>query len=598
MQFWHIPWPSWDVFRSCPEHDELLDGLLANDLLGFHTDRYCRNFLDCVSQAFDAEVNHETGLIRYEGRTIRVEAFPLGIDAVERRRLAGSSEADEAWESLRESYPLTADRLAVGVDRLDYTKGIEQRLTALERLWEKYPEWRETFTYVQKASESRSQIEDYQRVKENVTGEVERINERFGTETWTPIVYIDDQLPLAALAALYRESDMVLVSSLRDGMNLVAKEFVASQVDEPGVLVLSELVGAHEELGEWSLTVHPNDTEAFADSIKRALEMEEPERANRMSRLQASVEKNDIETWKNNVLRSASEVLSRKETEGPVRRIGRDDGTNRRMSDEPNRLPRIGTHLDVLRSRLRTADNLFVFLDFDGTLAPIADDPDEVELPEWTKIRLQRLASTAEIHVAIISGRSLSDVRDHVGVDGIGYAGNHGLQLFVEGGTTRRIGCGILTGDDTGDSRDARRPTGRYRRRVRGGQRGDGDGPLPAGLGGHRGRSQEYRRRRGGGRRRQDDERQAGGGGSAGRRMGQGNGARMVPRPMRVGRERSMLAVRRGRRNRRRRVHLAGRGGPRNQSGASKGYGDGRGNERIVSTTRYIRDVPTARVAP
>ncbi|MCO8244395.1 trehalose-6-phosphate synthase [Haladaptatus sp. AB643] len=314
MQFWHIPWPSWDVLQSCPEYEELLDGLLANDLLGFHTDRYCENFLDCVERAFDAEVDHEAGWVRYEGRTIQVESFPLGIDAAERRQLAGSSEADDAWESLRETYALDADRLAVGVDRLDYTKGIEQRLAALEQLWEKYPERRETFTYVQKASESRSQIDDYQRVKENVTSEVERINDRFGTATWQPIVYIDDHLSPVTLAALYRESDMVLVSSLRDGMNLVAKEFVASQVDDPGVLVLSELVGAHEALGEWAITVHPNDTEAFADSIEEALEMDESERATRMEPLRASVEENDIEAWKNSVLQSASKVLSRKET--------------------------------------------------------------------------------------------------------------------------------------------------------------------------------------------------------------------------------------------------------------------------------------------
>ncbi|ODR80026.1 trehalose-6-phosphate synthase [Haladaptatus sp. W1] len=312
MQFWHIPWPSWDVFRSCPEHDELLDGLLANDLLGFHTDRYCRNFLDCASKALGADVNRETGVIRYDGRTVRVESFPLGIDAVERRRLAGSAEADEAWESLRDAYPLGAEQLALGVDRLDYTKGIEQRLTALEQLWEERPEWRGRLTYVQKASESRSRIDDYQRVQATVTGEIERINERFGTDAWRPIVYIDDRLSMAELAALYREADVGLVSSLRDGMNLVAKEFVASQVDDPGVLVLSELVGAHEELGEAAMTVHPNDAEAFADGIERALTMDRPERSNRMTQLQAEVEENDIEAWKNDVLRHAGEVLNGK----------------------------------------------------------------------------------------------------------------------------------------------------------------------------------------------------------------------------------------------------------------------------------------------
>ncbi|WP_458206906.1 alpha,alpha-trehalose-phosphate synthase (UDP-forming) [Haladaptatus sp. NG-SE-30] len=316
MQFWHIPWPSWDVFQRCPQYDELLDGLLANDLLGFHVDQYCQNFLDCVSQAVDAEVDRERGRIHYDGRTIRVAAFPLGIDAKGRRTLAESSETDDEWATLRERYPLPDDgQFAIGVDRLDYTKGIEQRLAALEHLWEWYPEYRERFTYVQKASESRSRIEEYQQVQSNVTETIARLNDRFGTESWQPIVYIDDHLPLSGLAALYREADVCLVSSLRDGMNLVAKEFVASQVKDPGVLVLSELVGAHEELGEESLTVHPNDTEAFAATIDEALQMEPSKRATRMGSMQELVETNDLEAWKQAVLRHATEIIEQNDSD-------------------------------------------------------------------------------------------------------------------------------------------------------------------------------------------------------------------------------------------------------------------------------------------
>ncbi|WP_328517175.1 alpha,alpha-trehalose-phosphate synthase (UDP-forming) [Haladaptatus caseinilyticus] len=314
MQFWHIPWPSWDVFQSCPQYEALLDGLLANDLLGFHLDRYCRNFLDCVAQTLDADVDRTRGHIDYDGRTIRVSAFPLGIDTEERRTLAESDEADEQWRSLRETYPLPNEGgILLGVDRLDYTKGIEQRLAALEHLWEWYPSCREQLTYVQKVTESRSQIDEYQRVQANVEEQVERINDRFGTPTWQPVVSIDDHLPQSALAALYRESDICLVSSLRDGMNLVAKEFVASQIAEPGVLVLSELVGAHEELGESALTVHPNDTEAFATTVEQARTMDQSERSDRMRRLRAQVETNDIERWKRDVLRSASEMLTQRE---------------------------------------------------------------------------------------------------------------------------------------------------------------------------------------------------------------------------------------------------------------------------------------------
>ncbi|WP_435152024.1 alpha,alpha-trehalose-phosphate synthase (UDP-forming) [Haladaptatus sp. DFWS20] len=310
MQFWHIPWPSWDVFQSCPQYEELLDGLLANDLLGFHLDQYCQNFLDCVSHALDADVDRNRGRIDYDGRTVRVAAFPLGIDTAERRTLAEGKEAGEQWESLRKTYRIPDEgQLALGVDRLDYTKGIEQRLAALEHLWEWYPDCRERLTYVQKATESRSRIDEYQHLQANVGARVERINDRFGTETWQPVISINDHLPQSALAALYREADICLVSSLRDGMNLVAKEFVASQVADPGVLVLSELVGAHEELGESALTVHPNDTEAFAATVDQARMMEPEERSNRMRRLREQVETNDIEQWKRNVLREASDIL-------------------------------------------------------------------------------------------------------------------------------------------------------------------------------------------------------------------------------------------------------------------------------------------------
>ncbi|WP_227355631.1 alpha,alpha-trehalose-phosphate synthase (UDP-forming) [Haladaptatus salinisoli] len=296
MQFWHIPWPSWDAFQTCPQYEELLDGLLANDLLGFHTHRYCQNFLDCAAMIPDTMVDRATRSVVYDGRRTFVRSFPLGIDADRRRELADSEDATAFWREFRERHDL-GETLAVGVERLDYTKGIPERLAALEEFWETRPEWRERFTYVQKASESRSRIPEYRELQAEVEAEIERLNDRFGTDEWTPVVYLNEFLPPEGLAALYREADLAIVSPLRDGMNLVVKEFVASQVDDPGVLVLSELAGANEELGDEAVSVHPRDTPGFADAIERALSLPESERARRVRDLEREVRSNDVYAW-------------------------------------------------------------------------------------------------------------------------------------------------------------------------------------------------------------------------------------------------------------------------------------------------------------
>jgi len=297
MQFWHVPWPSRDAFQAAPQYEQLLEGLLGNDLLGVHTDRYCRNFLDCAAALSGATVDRATRSVVYDGHRTFVRPFPLGVDADHRRDLARSEESKAFWRSFRDRHDLDGTHVALGVERLDYTKGIPERLAALERLWETRPEWRDELTYVQKASESRSRIPAYQRLQDEVRGEVARINDRFGTDDWQPIVYVEDHLPQAGLAALYREADLCLVSALRDGMNLVAKEYVASQVDDPGVLLLSELAGASEKLGDDVLTIHPRDTDGFADAIERGLQLPADERERRMGELKRQVHANDVYEW-------------------------------------------------------------------------------------------------------------------------------------------------------------------------------------------------------------------------------------------------------------------------------------------------------------
>ncbi|KZN23115.1 trehalose-6-phosphate synthase [Haladaptatus sp. R4] len=309
MHFWHIPWPSWETFQACPQQRELLDGLLGNDLLGFHIERYCENFLTCVDRCLDdAFIDREDGQVRYDGRTTTVRAFPLGINADD-IQAASESIDGSFWQSFQRDHSITpSTRVVAGVDRLDYTKGIVDRLNALERLWTTNPDWREEFTYVQKANESRSLIPDYQDLQQDVEDAVTRINDRFGTNDWQPVVYIEDWMTDEELAGLYRHSDALLVSAVRDGMNLVAKEYVAAQTGDPGVLVLSNQTGAHEELGDQAVTINPHETDTFAAAITTALTMKESERRDRMETLRHRVRANDLSAWMTTVFETARDL--------------------------------------------------------------------------------------------------------------------------------------------------------------------------------------------------------------------------------------------------------------------------------------------------
>lgn len=302
MHFWHIPWPSWETFCACSHRKELLIGLLGNDLLGFHTERYCANFLDCIAAGLDeASIDWEGRCVVYDGQSTAVRAFPMGIDTT-RIRHSGETTGATFWREFRRNHGIEDDRkIALGVERLDYTKGILERLAALERLWETHPEWREELTYIQKATESRSQIDEYRTLHTDVVKAIHRINDRFGTDDWQPVVYSSGKLPQEDLYGLYRYSDVMLVSALCDGMNLVAKEYVAAQVENDGVLVLSELTGAHEELGNDALTINPYNTSEFAEIINDALALSDCDRCERMSQLRQQVNSNSLYNWMNDM---------------------------------------------------------------------------------------------------------------------------------------------------------------------------------------------------------------------------------------------------------------------------------------------------------
>jgi alpha,alpha-trehalose-phosphate synthase [UDP-forming] len=296
MHFWHIPWPPWELYRVCPWRRELLEGLLGNDLLGFHLDQYCKNFLECAERVLGASIDLKAGVVEYQGRETWVRPFPISIDYDWWASLASQRRMTRRLAQLRAKAELAFPIVGLGVDRLDYTKGIVSRFQAIERFLEKYPEYQGRFCFVQIAVPSRTQIDEYRQIKEQIEGLVEHINERFGSETSKPIHYRYEHLEPPELVVYYRMADFAMVTSLHDGMNLVAKEFVASQVERKGVLICSEFAGAAEELNN-ALLINPYDVESVADTLKQAIEMSAEERTRRMTRLQEHVSEHNIYKW-------------------------------------------------------------------------------------------------------------------------------------------------------------------------------------------------------------------------------------------------------------------------------------------------------------
>jgi trehalose 6-phosphate synthase len=300
-QFWHIPWPNPEVFRGFPWKGELLDGLLGNDLIGFHLRHHCQNFLDTVDWTLEARVDRERFEVTRSGKSTTVRPFPISIDFAEYAETAGSrqSQEDEAW--WRRELGLDDCLIGVGVDRIDYTKGILERLNALDRLLTRYPEYRERLVFVQIAVPSRSRIPEYQMLEDEIDARSDEINWRWGVRSWRPIRLLKKHFPQKKLVALHRVADFCLVSSLHDGMNLVSKEFVASRTDGDGVLVLSDFAGSSRELTD-AVVVNPFNEEQVCEAIRSALEMDPQERRRRMSRMRSVVAEGNVYRWIGKIL--------------------------------------------------------------------------------------------------------------------------------------------------------------------------------------------------------------------------------------------------------------------------------------------------------
>ncbi len=387
--FLHIPFPATDVFRLLPWRTEILEGLLGADLVGFHTSSYSRHFAIALRHLLDIEISGDHAWFR--GRPVRIGTFPMGVDVAHFETLAASQAVARRLETMRRD--VGPRHLLVGVDRLDYTKGIPRRLLAFERFLARYPERRDSVRFIQVAVPSRGEVGEYREFRRTVNEIVGRINSTTSTIGNVPLHYLHRSVSEDTLAALYRSAAVMLVTPLRDGMNLVAKEFVATRVDEDGVLVLSEFAGAAVELGD-ALIVNPYDIDAVAGAIEAALAMPRDERRTRMHSLRQRVAACTVHDWVRGFA-AELELQSRTATDVPAV-----------LTDE--RMAR-------LAHDLQRASRLAILVDYDGTLVRVEDTPD-LARPDAALVRLlDELARCPKIDVHIVSGRGRTTLEEWLG---------------------------------------------------------------------------------------------------------------------------------------------------------------------------------------
>jgi trehalose-6-phosphate synthase len=306
--FWHIPWPNPEAFGICPWQRELLDGLLGADLVGFHIQAHCNNFLETVDSALECRIDWERFAVNRRGHLTLVQPFPISVEFPESPAQGlpiGSMSLQR--EALLKALGIRATFLGVGVDRVDYTKGIIERFRGVERFLEKYPAYQKQFTFVQVGAPSRTSITRYHDLLEEVQAEARRINDRFKNGVWKPIVLMKRHHSHQEIEPFYQVADLCMVTSLHDGMNLVAKEFVVARGDDHGALILSQFTGACRELRD-ALIVNPHDTEQLADAIRLALEMDPQEQKARMQRMRSVVKEHNVYRWAGSLITELSKI--------------------------------------------------------------------------------------------------------------------------------------------------------------------------------------------------------------------------------------------------------------------------------------------------
>ncbi|MFZ2455102.1 MAG: bifunctional alpha,alpha-trehalose-phosphate synthase (UDP-forming)/trehalose-phosphatase [Candidatus Altiarchaeia archaeon] len=415
--FLHIPFPTYEIYRLLPRtwRREILEGLLGADLIGVHTQDYTQYFLRCVMRILG--LDHSIGKIYNTERTVRADTFPMGIEYKKFCNATGEPATIREKEDLKKAF--VNRKVILSIDRLDYSKGITNRLAGYEKFLENNPSWHKKTILCLNLVPSRTGVEQYQQMKRQIDEYIGRINGKFGSPDWTPISYSYSALTPESLSALYSISDVALVTPLRDGMNLIAKEYIASREKEKGVLILSEMAGASKELGE-AIIINPNHKEEIALAIKEALEMPTEEQIKRNRAMQERLQRYNVIHWAEDFL---SELSLTKEEQCKFESC---------LLSESVRQTQIEEYLKASRRLL--------LLDYDGVLAPFSTDPQQAKPAEDVIALLRRLTSDPRNTVAIISGRDRKTLTEWFGKLDIGLVAEHGAFIREKTGewTTAR----------------------------------------------------------------------------------------------------------------------------------------------------------------
>ena len=399
--FLHIPWPSFELFRLLPWREEILNGLLGADLIGFHTFDYVRHFLSSVSRI--SRLEHTLGIVGVTNRIIKVDAFPMGIDYEKYSRAINNPDVEKEANKIRKR--IGERKIVLSIDRLDYSKGIIERLEAFDLFLSENPQYRGVVTMIMVAVPTRTGVDDYKELRSRLEQLVGRINGEYGTMGYIPVWYLYRSLPFNELTALYNVSDVALVTPLRDGMNLIAKEFIAAKANKPGVLVISEMTGAACELGE-ALVVNSCDKKAIVHAIKEALEMPPLEQLERNKVMQERLRRYNVSRWSRDFLTALSEIKN----------------TQNQMS--ANRLSE--SIIEKLVADYNKSKKRLFLLDYDGTLVGFKGKPAEAGPDNEIISLLQCLSGDPRNTIVIISGRDKTTLEEWLGHIGTALVAEHG----------------------------------------------------------------------------------------------------------------------------------------------------------------------------
>jgi trehalose 6-phosphate synthase/phosphatase len=408
--FLHIPFPSYEILRLMhrPWKEKIIKGLLGADLIGFHTQEYVQHFLKTVRMV--TGFDHQYRSILFSNRVVKVDIFPLGIDFKKFNDTIKNEEVIELRDGIKKNFP--ESKIIFSIDRLDYTKGITHRLAGFERFLERHPEWFEKVVFVCGVVPSREIISKYNERRKLIEEQVGRINGKYSTLKWQPLIYRYSHLSFEELSALYQAADVALITPLRDGMNLVAKEYLACRDTHEGVLILSELAGAASELGE-AVLVNPNDLNEIAESISLALAMPQQEQQRRLSFMQKRLSDYDVQHWVDDFLHQLNEV---------------------KVEQEYQKMKFIDASVkESIVDRFHKSKNRCLLLDYDGTLVPFARHPREATPDDELHRLLKKLASANATQITIISGRDSAILEEWFdGID-VNLVAEHGASIKRNG---------------------------------------------------------------------------------------------------------------------------------------------------------------------